>query len=145
MSVWVFLLGAQLIDTDRWALPALRLSAPLSTDPCSGIYEAWGLIQLQIMWEGHSWTAGLSIFPTQLSPKKNGGGTFHFSTTLNAGFCQDHKSPGETEWKCSHKLLGLNLTSGQQTRCCSSAQQACLEGQVVGTVVCVYTDYNVLI
>lgn len=52
-------------------------------------------------------------------------GTFHFSTAVNAGFCQDHKSPEETEWKCSHKLLSLNLTSGQQTRCSPSVQRPC--------------------
>lgn len=34
------------------------------------------------MWAGHSWTAVLSIFPTQLEKKK----TFHLFTSVNAGF-----------------------------------------------------------
>lgn len=77
--VWVraFLLSTRLIDTDGCGLPVLCLSAPLSTDPCSGIYEPLGLIHSQIIWAGHIWTEHLSIFPTQLRPKHRGK-TFSF-------------------------------------------------------------------
>lgn len=54
------------------------------------------------------------------------GETFHLSTTVNVEFCQDHKSLEETEWKCSHKLLGLNLTSEQWMRCFSQHATAVL-------------------
>lgn len=76
-------------------------------------------------------TAGLHSYPssplnsTRNTKKQKNGETFHLSTTVNARFCQDHKSPGETDWKCSHKLLGLNLTSDQQTRCSSSMPLRC--------------------
>lgn len=91
--VWlcVLLLGALVIATDRCTVPALCLSAPLSTDPCAGIYEAQRLIHSQIMWAGHSWTALLSIFPTW---KRRGA--YHHSTTVNAWFCQAHKSPEQS-------------------------------------------------
>lgn len=57
---------------------------------------------------------------TQAQTQRGGLGAFNFSTSVNAGYCQGHKSPEETEWKCSHKLPGLNLTSEQWTRCSPS-------------------------
>lgn len=55
------------MDTDRCALSALCLSAPLSTDPRSGIYEARGLITAKLCGRG---TAGLYSYPS--SPLNSG-------------------------------------------------------------------------
>lgn len=55
------------MDTDRCALSALCLSAPLSMDPRSGIYEARGLITAKLCGRG---TAGLYSYPS--SPLNSG-------------------------------------------------------------------------
>lgn len=71
------------------------------------------------------------------TPKKQK--TFHLSTTVNAGFCQGHKSPGETEWKCSHKLLGLNVTSHQRQH---AVLHACQQTMLLeGLLEPVYEDH----